>query len=41
MRRRLKFHLDTSIFGSLFDFDDPRRIRNNEELNRRGKEGNI
>jgi len=27
MRRRLKFYLDTSIFGSLFDFDDPRRIK--------------
>lgn len=26
MRRRLKFYLDTSVFGSLFDFDDPALI---------------
>jgi len=26
MRRRLKFYLDTSVFGSLFDFEDPRRV---------------
>lgn len=26
MRRRLKFYLDTSVFGSLFDFDDPTLI---------------
>lgn len=26
MRRRLKFYLDTSVFGSLYDFEDPRRV---------------
>jgi len=25
-RRRLRFYLETSVFGSLFDFEDPRRV---------------
>jgi predicted nucleic acid-binding protein len=32
MRRRLKLYLDTSVFGSLFDFDDPRRIEITKNL---------
>ena len=26
MRRRLRLYLDTSVFGSLFDSEDPRRV---------------
>lgn len=32
MRRRLRLYLDTSVFGSLFDFDDPRRIETTRSL---------
>ena len=32
VRRRLKFYLDTSVFGSLFDFEDPRRLEVTKSL---------
>lgn len=30
--RKLRFYLDTSVFGSLFDFEDPRRIETAKKL---------